>query len=183
MTQFDMRPRVKSALPQSGSSLDDYSVIVARPSCTSAPRRRVILDTALIVPATGGYEAVQTRRSRACRHRRGHGLPRLLVEDSPAGVRLDSRHIRAGVLRTVANTGSVITSAGIIFAAGMLGLLVGSVAIMIQTGLIIGCGLLLDTFLVRTLTVPAVGARLREASWWPQQATSRSAKAFDSGGG
>ncbi|WP_459979806.1 MMPL family transporter, partial [Mycobacterium avium] len=39
--------------------------------------------------------------------------------------------------------------------------------------LIIGCGLLLDTFLVRTLTVPAIATLLREASWWPQRATHR----------
>ena len=82
-------------------------------------------------------------------------------------------NIRVGVLRTVANTGAVITSAGLIFAASMFGLMVGSVAIMIQAGLIIGCGLLLDTFLVRTLTVPAIATLLREASWWPQRATHR----------
>ncbi|MCV7275614.1 MULTISPECIES: MMPL/RND family transporter [Mycobacteriaceae] len=76
-------------------------------------------------------------------------------------------NIRVGVLRTVANTGSVITSAGLIFAASMFGLTTGSIAIMIQAGLIIGCGLLLDTFLVRTLTVPAIATLLREASWWP----------------
>jgi len=82
-------------------------------------------------------------------------------------------NIRVGVLRTVANTGAVITSAGLIFAASMFGLMVGSVAIMIQAGLIIGFGLLLDTFLVRTLTVPAIATLLREASWWPQRATHR----------
>lgn len=80
-----------------------------------------------------------------------------------------ARNIRVGVLRTVANTGSVITSAGIIFAASMFGLMVGSIAIMIQAGFIIGCGLLLDTFVVRTLTVPAIATLLREASWWPQR--------------
>jgi RND superfamily putative drug exporter len=79
------------------------------------------------------------------------------------------RNLRVGVLRTVASTGSVITSAGLIFAASMFGLMIGSVAIMIQTGLIIGCGLLLDTFLVRTLTVPAIATLLREASWWPRR--------------
>jgi len=68
----------------------------------------------------------------------------------------------------VANTGSVITSAGVIFAASMFGLMFGSIAIMIQAGFIVGCGLLLDTFLVRTLTVPAIATLLREASWWPQ---------------
>ena len=81
------------------------------------------------------------------------------------------RNIRVGVLRTVASTGSVITSAGLIFAASMFGLMAGSVAIMIQAGLIIGCGLLLDTFLVRTLTVPTIATLLRQASWWPNTPT------------
>jgi RND superfamily putative drug exporter len=76
-----------------------------------------------------------------------------------------------GVLRTVASTGSVITSAGVIFAASMFGLMVGSLANMIQAGFIIGAGLLLDTFVVRTLTVPAIATVLREASWWPQKTT------------
>jgi RND superfamily putative drug exporter len=84
-----------------------------------------------------------------------------------------TRNIRVGVLRTVASTGSVITSAGIIFAVSMFGLMVGSIAIMIQAGFIIGCGLLLDTFVVRTLTVPAIAVLLREASWWPQRPTTR----------
>ncbi|OBI88415.1 RND family transporter [Mycobacterium asiaticum] len=85
-----------------------------------------------------------------------------------------ANNIRVGVLRTVANTGSVITSAGLIFAASMFGLMVGSVGIMIQTGFIIGCGLLLDTFVVRTLTVPAIATLIRDASWWPQRTDSRS---------
>jgi len=78
-----------------------------------------------------------------------------------------ANNIRVGVLRTVANTGSVITSAGLIFAASMFGLMVGSIATMVQMGFIIGCGLLLDTFVVRTLMVPAIATLLREASWWP----------------
>ena len=85
-----------------------------------------------------------------------------------------TRNFRVGVLRTVASTGSVITSAGIIFAVSMFGLMVGSIAIMIQAGFIIGCGLLLDTFVVRTLTVPAIAVLLREASWWPHRPTTRS---------
>ena len=78
-----------------------------------------------------------------------------------------ANNIRVGVMRTVASTGSVITSAGLIFAASMFGLMVGSIGIMVQMGFIIGCGLLLDTFVVRTLTVPAIATLLGEASWWP----------------
>jgi RND superfamily putative drug exporter len=79
-----------------------------------------------------------------------------------------AKNIRVGVMRTVASTGSVITSAGLIFAASMFGLMVGSIGIMTQMGFIIGCGLLLDTFVVRTLTVPAIATLLGEASWWPK---------------
>jgi RND superfamily putative drug exporter len=82
-----------------------------------------------------------------------------------------ANNIRVGVMRTVASTGSVITSAGLIFAASMFGLMVGSIGIMTQMGFIIGCGLLLDTFVVRTLTVPAIATLLGEASWWPKHRT------------
>jgi RND superfamily putative drug exporter len=85
-----------------------------------------------------------------------------------------ANNIRVGVMRTVASTGSVITSAGLIFAASMFGLMVGSIGIMVQMGFIIGCGLLLDTFVVRTLTVPAIATLLGEASWWPKHRTSPS---------
>ncbi len=80
-----------------------------------------------------------------------------------------ARNMRVGVLRTVTSTGSVITSAGLIFAASMFGLMIGSLDMMIQAGFIIGCGILLDTFVVRTLTVPAIATLVRERSWWPRR--------------
>jgi RND superfamily putative drug exporter len=76
---------------------------------------------------------------------------------------------RVGVIRTVTNTGSVITSAGLIFAASMFGLMIGSVSIMAQAGLIIGVGLLIDTFVVRTIVVPAIATVLGDANWWPHK--------------
>ena len=77
--------------------------------------------------------------------------------------------IRSGIIRAVGLTGGVITSAGVIFAASMFGLLFGSVSTMIQTGFIIGMGLLIDTFVVRTITVPAVAALIGRANWWPSK--------------
>ena len=76
---------------------------------------------------------------------------------------------RVGVIRSVKRTGAVITSAGIIFAACMFGMMAGSVSTVVQTGFIIGCGLLLDTFIVRTLTVPALATILGNANWWPSR--------------
>ncbi|ORB13735.1 hypothetical protein BST37_13055 [Mycobacterium noviomagense] len=85
------------------------------------------------------------------------------------GIRDESaqRGMPSGVIRTVASTGGVITSAGVIFAASMFGLLFGSVEGMVQVGSIIGAGLLLDTFLVRTITVPALAVLVGRANWWP----------------
>ncbi|MGB9308376.1 MAG: MMPL family transporter [Mycobacterium sp.] len=78
--------------------------------------------------------------------------------------------IRSGIIRAVRSTGGVITSAGIIFAASMFGLLFGSLSTMVQTGFIIGMGLLIDTFVVRTITVPALAALVGQANWWPCKA-------------
>jgi RND superfamily putative drug exporter len=77
--------------------------------------------------------------------------------------------VRSGVIRTVRTTGGVITSAGLIFAASMFGLVFGSIATMVQAGFIIAVGLLLDTFLVRTITVPATAVLVGRANWWPSR--------------
>jgi putative drug exporter of the RND superfamily len=79
--------------------------------------------------------------------------------------------IRSGIIRAVRSTGGVITSAGIIFAASMFGLLFGSISTMVQTGFVIGVGLLIDTFVVRTVTVPAMAALIGKANWWPSKTT------------
>ena len=76
---------------------------------------------------------------------------------------------RYGIIRTLSSTGGVITAAGLIFAASMCGLLFSSVGTVIQGGFVIGVGILLDTFLVRTITVPAVAALVGRANWWPSQ--------------
>ena len=78
-----------------------------------------------------------------------------------------SHDVRAGVIKTIGTTGGVITSAGLIFSASMFGLLFGSIRAMVQVGFIIGMGLLVDTFLVRTVTVPALAVMIGRANWWP----------------
>ncbi len=85
-------------------------------------------------------------------------------------IRDESPHgVRVGVIRTVGSTGGVITSAGLIFAASMFGLMFASISQMEQAGFIIGIGIMLDTFLVRTITVPAVAALVNKANWWPSK--------------
>jgi putative drug exporter of the RND superfamily len=85
-----------------------------------------------------------------------------LRDESPHGVRY-------GVIRTVGSTGGVITAAGFIFAASMFGLVFSSITTVVQAGFVVGVGLLLDTLLVRTLTVPAIAAMVGRANWWPSR--------------
>ncbi|WP_317156151.1 MMPL/RND family transporter [[Mycobacterium] appelbergii] len=77
--------------------------------------------------------------------------------------------IRLGVIRTVGATGGVITAAGLIFAATMFGLVFSSISTMVQSGFVVGVGLLIDTFLVRTITVPAAATLVGDANWWPSR--------------
>jgi RND superfamily putative drug exporter len=89
-------------------------------------------------------------------------------------MREESPHsLRYGIIRTLGSTGGVITAAGLIFAASMGGLLFSSIGIVIQGGFVIGVGILLDTFVVRTVTVPAIAALLGRANWWPSRMGAR----------
>ncbi|MET0896885.1 MAG: MMPL family transporter [Mycobacterium sp.] len=82
--------------------------------------------------------------------------------------------LRSAVVRTVGATGGVITSAGIIFAVSMLSLTVSSLSTVVQMGFVIGVGLLLDTFIVRTITVPAMAVLAGNANWWPSKSVGKS---------
>ncbi len=87
-------------------------------------------------------------------------------EESPDGS-------RAGVARAVSLTGGVITAAGVIFAGSMFAMMSGSVTTLVQLGFTVGVGLLLDTFVVRTMVVPAFAALVGPRLWWPARATSQ----------
>ncbi|HKI39622.1 MAG TPA: RND family transporter [Mycobacterium sp.] len=83
-------------------------------------------------------------------------------------IRDESPHgVRVGVIRTVGSTGGVITSAGLIFAASMFGLMTASIYTMAEAGFVLGVGILIDTFLVRTITVPALASMIGQKNWWP----------------
>jgi RND superfamily putative drug exporter len=74
-----------------------------------------------------------------------------------------------GVARAVALTGGVITAAGVIFAGSMFAMMSGSVTTLVQLGFTVGVGLLLDTFVVRTMVVPAFAALVGRRLWWPSK--------------
>ena len=84
---------------------------------------------------------------------------------------------RAGMLRALAATGGVITSAGILLAAVFAVLGVLPVIVLTQIGVIVGIGVLLDTLLVRTVLVPAIALLLGERFWWPARPAVRADRA------
>ncbi|WP_319437038.1 MMPL family transporter [Mycobacterium sp. RTGN5] len=74
---------------------------------------------------------------------------------------------RGGIVRAVSATGAVITSAGIVLAAVFAVLGVLPLIVMTQLGIIVGLGILLDTFVVRTVVIPALFTLIGPAIWWP----------------
>ena len=74
-----------------------------------------------------------------------------------------------GMLRALAATGGVITSAGILLAAVFAVLGVLPLVVLAQLGVVICVGVLLDTLVVRTVLVPAIALLLGDRFWWPRR--------------
>ncbi|HEX6753828.1 MAG TPA: MMPL family transporter [Solirubrobacterales bacterium] len=74
---------------------------------------------------------------------------------------------RQGVLRALAVTGAVITSAGIVLAGTFSVLAVLPLTFLTELGFVVAFGVLLDTFLVRSILVPAIALDLGDKFWWP----------------
>ena len=72
-----------------------------------------------------------------------------------------------GIVRAVSATGAVITSAGIVLAAVFCVLGVLPLIVLTQIGIIVGLGILLDTFVVRTVIIPALFTLIGPRIWWP----------------
>jgi RND superfamily putative drug exporter len=81
---------------------------------------------------------------------------------------------RAGMVRAVSATGGVITSAGIVLAAVFCVLGVLPLIVLTQLGIIVSLGILLDTFVVRTLVIPALFALIGDRIWWPTSPAAKS---------
>ncbi|MDQ0895470.1 MMPL family transporter [Agromyces ramosus] len=74
---------------------------------------------------------------------------------------------RRGIVRGLRLTGGVITSAGLVLAATFAALGVLPILFLAQISFIVAFGVLLDTFLVRTLLVPALAYDVGRGIWWP----------------
>jgi RND superfamily putative drug exporter len=76
---------------------------------------------------------------------------------------------REGILRGLSITGGVITSAGLVLAATFAALSVIPILFLVQLAFIVAFGVLLDTFVVRSLLVPALAYDIGKAIWWPSK--------------
>jgi RND superfamily putative drug exporter len=74
---------------------------------------------------------------------------------------------KRGALRALVATGPVITSAGVILAAtfGVLAML--PITVLVELGTVVAFGVLVDTFIVRSMLVPAIITVVGDKSWWP----------------
>ena len=69
--------------------------------------------------------------------------------------------------RALARTGPVITSAGLILAGTFSALMTLPLEELVQLGFAVAAGVLIDTFVTRTLIVPALVAIFGRWTWWP----------------
>lgn len=76
---------------------------------------------------------------------------------------------RDGVLRGLAVTGGVITSAGVVLAVTFAALGVIPLLFLAQLAFIVAFGVLLDTLVVRSLLVPALVHDIGPRTWWPSR--------------
>lgn len=73
----------------------------------------------------------------------------------------------AGILRALAVTGGVITSAGIVLAGTFSVLAVLPLTFLTEIGFVVAFGVLLDTFVVRSILVPSIALTIGDRFWWP----------------
>jgi putative drug exporter of the RND superfamily len=83
---------------------------------------------------------------------------------------------REAVITALAATGPVITSAGIILAGTFSVLATLPVTFLLHLGFAVAFGVLLDTFVVRTIMVPAIAELVGDRSWWPSKLAHRESK-------
>lgn len=74
---------------------------------------------------------------------------------------------KRGMVRAVAVTGGVITAAGIVLAGTFSVLAVLPLVFLTELGFVVAFGVLLDTFLVRSVLVPSLVHLIGPNVWWP----------------
>jgi RND superfamily putative drug exporter len=86
--------------------------------------------------------------------------------------------LNTGIIRAMAGSGSVVTSAGLVFAFTMASFVFGELRVLGQIGTTIALGLLFDTLIVRSFMTPSIAALLGRWFWWPLRVRTRPASAM-----
>ena len=73
--------------------------------------------------------------------------------------------LNTGIIRSMGGTGSVVTSAGLVFAFTMMSMAVSELTVIGQVGTTIGLGLLFDTLVVRAFMTPSIAALMGKWFW------------------
>ncbi|MEE6140121.1 MMPL family transporter [Mycobacterium sp. 050128] len=81
--------------------------------------------------------------------------------------------LNTGIIRAMAGTGLVVTSAGLVFAFTMMSMAVSNLIVIGQVGTTIGLGLLFDSLVVRSFMTPSIATLLGRWFWWPQHVRPR----------
>jgi RND superfamily putative drug exporter len=79
----------------------------------------------------------------------------------------ETRPIREGIRIASGHTGAVITSAGLILAGTFGSMASAPLAVLFQIGVAVAIGVLIDTFVVRSILVPAITTLVGDRAWWP----------------
>src|SRR5581483_5638361 len=83
--------------------------------------------------------------------------------------------LKTGIIRSMGETGGVVTAAGLVFAFTMMSMVASDLRSIGQAGSTIGLGLLFDTLIVRSLMTPSIAALLGRWFWWPLNVRTRPA--------
>merc|ERR1712187_651602 len=83
--------------------------------------------------------------------------------------RLEGFTDRDSIIMATAATGNLISGAGLVMMLAFAGLLFSTKLMMNQMGLLLVTSIFFDTFVVRTVLVPAMMLAAGEANWWPRQ--------------
>lgn len=83
--------------------------------------------------------------------------------------------LKTGIIRSMGETGGVVTAAGLVFAFTMMSMVASDLRSIGQAGSTIGLGLLFDTLVVRSFMTPSVAALLGRWFWWPLRVRPRPA--------
>ena len=84
--------------------------------------------------------------------------------------------LKTGIIRAMGGSGSVVTSAGLVFAFTMATMAISDLRVIAQVGTTIAIGLLFDTLVIRSFMTPSIAALLGRWFWWPQLVSTHAAQ-------